>query len=102
MPSTSSPIIGTSRARLASRVNSLNISTIRDLALFNDQERIVMRYALEATMNVAVSEATFQALHKSLDTRRLMEVVQNVAFYNMVVRILVPLKVEVEPGVKKL
>src|ERR1700723_1438464 len=51
--------------------------------LFNDQERIVMRYALEATMNVHVSEATFAALHKSLDTRRLMEVVQNVAFYNM-------------------
>jgi alkylhydroperoxidase family enzyme len=70
--------------------------------LFNDQERIVMRYALEATMNVHVSEATFAALHKSLDTRRLMEVVQNVAFYNMVVRILVPLGVEVEPGVVKL
>jgi alkylhydroperoxidase family enzyme len=70
--------------------------------LFNDQERIVMRYALEATMNVAVSDATFEALRKSLDTRRLMEVVQNVAFYNMVVRILVPLGVEVEPGVTKL
>jgi len=60
-----------------------------------------MRYALEATMNVTVSDATFEALRKSLDTRRLMEVVQNVAFYNMVVRILVPLHVEVEPGVTK-
>jgi alkylhydroperoxidase family enzyme len=70
--------------------------------LFNEQERIVMRYALEATMNVAVGDATFEALRKSLGTRRLMEVVQNVAFYNMVVRILVPLQVEVEPGVKKL
>ena len=71
-------------------------------ALFNDQERIVMRYALEVTMNVAVSDATFEALHKALDTRRMMEVVQNVAFYNMVVRILVPLKVEVEAGVTKM
>ena len=70
--------------------------------LFNDQERIVMRYALEATMNVRVSDATFEALRLSLDTRRLMELVQNVAFYNMVVRILVPLGVEVEPGVTKL
>jgi alkylhydroperoxidase family enzyme len=70
--------------------------------LFNDQERLVMRYALEATMNVHVSDATFEALRKSLDTRRLMELVQNVAFYNMVVRILVPLEVEVEPGLKKL
>jgi alkylhydroperoxidase family enzyme len=49
-----------------------------------------------------VSDATFEALRKSLDTRRLMELVQNVAFYNMVVRILVPLGVEVEPGLKKL
>jgi hypothetical protein len=31
-----------------------------------------------------------------------MEVVQNVAFYNMVVRVLVPLGVEVEPGVTKM
>jgi alkylhydroperoxidase family enzyme len=70
--------------------------------LFNDQERLVMRYALEATINVAVSDATFEALRKSLDTRCLMELVQNVAFYNMVVRILVPLGVEVEPGVRRL
>ena len=31
-----------------------------------------------------------------------MDLVQNVAFYNMVVRVLVPLGVEVEPGVKKM
>ena len=61
-----------------------------------------MRYALEATLNVKVTDATFEAVRKSLDTRRLMELVQNVAFYNMVVRILVPLGVEVEPGVTKI
>jgi alkylhydroperoxidase family enzyme len=71
-------------------------------ALFNDQERLVMRYAEEATINVKVTDATFEALRTSLGTRRLMELVQNVAFYNMVVRILVPLGVEVEPGVTKL
>lgn len=70
--------------------------------LFNEQERAVMRYAAEATQDVKVSDATFDALRKFLDTRRLMDLVQNVAFYNMVVRVLVPLGVEVEPGVKKL
>jgi alkylhydroperoxidase family enzyme len=70
--------------------------------VFNEQERAVMRYAAEATQNVKVSDATFDALRKFLDTRRLMDLVQNVAFYNMVVRVLVPLGVEVEPGVKKL
>jgi alkylhydroperoxidase family enzyme len=70
--------------------------------LFNEQERLVQRYALEATLSVKVSDATFEAVRKSLGTRRLMELVQNVAFYNMVVRILVPLGVEIEPGVTKL
>ncbi len=69
---------------------------------FNDQERAVMRYAAEATTNVKVSDATWNALKGFLDTRRLMELVQNVAFYNMVVRVLVPCGVELEPGVKKL
>jgi AhpD family alkylhydroperoxidase len=88
--------VGVSREQLE------HLADFETSPLFNEQERIVMRYALEATVNVSVSEATFEALHKSLDTRRLMEVIQNVAFYNMVVRILVPLQVEVEPGVKKM
>ena len=71
-------------------------------SLFNEQERLVMRYATEATRNVKVTDATFEAVRKFLDTRRMMELVQNVAFYNMVVRVLVPLGVEVEPGVKKM
>ena len=56
-----------------------------------------MRYASEAPREVRVSGATFDALRQFLDTRRIMELVQNVAFYNMVVRVLVPLGVEVEP-----
>ncbi len=69
--------------------------------LFNDQERAVMRYAVEATTNVRVADATWNALKKFFDTRRIMELVQNVAFYNMVVRVLVPCGVELEPGTTK-
>ena len=69
--------------------------------VFGDQERAVMRYAVEATNNVKVSDATFGALRGFLDDRRIVELVQNVAFYNMVVRILVPLGVELEPGAVK-
>lgn len=68
---------------------------------FNDNERAVIRYAVEATNNVRVSDATWNALKTFLDTRRLMELVQNVAFYNMVVRVLVPVGVELEPGTTK-
>jgi alkylhydroperoxidase family enzyme len=87
--------VGVSRQQLE------NLEDFETSPLFSEQERLVMRYALEATMNVRVGDATFEALRKSLDTRRLMDLVQNVAFYNMVVRILVPLGVEVEPGVQK-
>jgi alkylhydroperoxidase family enzyme len=68
---------------------------------FDDNERAVMRYAVEATRNVKVADATWNALKTFLDTRRIMELVQNVAFYNMVVRVLVPVGVEVEDGVTR-
>jgi len=69
--------------------------------LFDDEERAVMRYALEATRDVKVSDATWNALKAFLDTRRMMELVQNVAFYNMVVRVLVPIGVELEDDVTR-
>jgi alkylhydroperoxidase family enzyme len=69
--------------------------------VFSAAERAVMRYAAEATVNVKVSDATWNALGEFLDTRRIMELVQNVAFYNMVVRVLVPCGVDLEPGTKK-
>ena len=68
---------------------------------FSDHERAVTRYAVEATNNVKVSDPTWNALKQFLDTKRIMELVQNVAFYNMVVRILVPVGVELEPGTTK-
>ena len=61
----------------------------------------MIRYAVEATNNVRVTDTTWNALATFLDTRRLMELVQNVAFYNMVVRVLVPVGVELEPGTVK-
>ena len=69
--------------------------------VFNDQDRAVIRYAVEATQNVKVSDSTWNAALGVLDRRRMMELVQNVAFYNMVVRILVPVGVEVEEGVTR-
>lgn len=69
--------------------------------LFNEHERAVMRYAVEATQQVKVSEATFNALRGVLDNRRIMELVMNVAFYNAVVRILVPCGVELEANARR-
>ena len=63
---------------------------------FSAQERAVMRYAAEATQQVTVSPDTFEALRDFLSTEHLVELVCNVAFYNMVVRVLVPLEVDIE------
>jgi alkylhydroperoxidase family enzyme len=70
-------------------------------AVFDDHERAVMRYASEATTNIKVTDATFEALRGFLDNRRITELVMNVAFYNAVVRVLVPLGVELEPDAHK-
>ncbi len=64
---------------------------------FNEQERAVIRYAVEATKPVVVSDATFDALREFLDQEQIIELVLNVAFYNMVVRVLVPLEIDLEP-----
>jgi len=68
--------------------------------LYTAHERAVIRYAIEATRDVKVSDATFNALREFLDNERLMELVFMVASYNSVVRILVPTGVELEPGSK--
>jgi uncharacterized peroxidase-related enzyme len=64
---------------------------------FTTQERAVIRYAAEATQQIAISSPTFEALRGFLDDQQILELVLNVAFYNMVVRVLVPLEVELEP-----
>ena len=69
--------------------------------VFNDQERAVMHYAAEVTSNIKLKDQTFEALRAFLDSKQIMELAMNVAFYNAVVRILVPLKIDIEPDAKK-
>lgn len=69
--------------------------------VFNQHERAVMRYAAEVTTSIKVSDQTFDALRQFLDHRRIMELAMNVAFYNAVVRIIVPIGVELEPDAHK-
>lgn len=68
---------------------------------FNDQERAVLRYATEVTQNVRVADATFDALRAFLDPEQIVELTLNTGFYNMVVRFLLPMQVELEPDAKK-
>ncbi len=68
-----------------------------DTALFDATERAVLALTIEMTRNVQVSDATFEALRRALpDERQIVEIVQVVAAYNMVSRVLVALGVEPE------
>ena len=79
-----------------------NLSDFETVPMFDEQERAVLRYAKEATESGVVGDSTWGALRRSFDTRQAMEIVLTVAWYNCVVRILLPLQIEHEPGFKRL
>jgi AhpD family alkylhydroperoxidase len=68
---------------------------------FDDKERAVVRYAREATERIDVSDATWSGLRKHLTVREAMDIVMAVAWYNAVVRMLKPLRVETESWFKR-
>lgn len=78
-----------------------NLAQFETSPHFDDQERAVLRYAKEATETGVVSDATWNKLRSYFDTQQAMEVVLTVAWYNCVVRILLPLQIEHEPGFKR-
>jgi alkylhydroperoxidase family enzyme len=63
--------------------------------------KAVLRAAREMTNGLAVTDATFAELSKSLDNERLTDLVVTIAFYNAVVRILATLEIDVEDGYQK-
>jgi alkylhydroperoxidase family enzyme len=65
-------------------------------ALFDSTERAVLALAVEMTRNVAVDDATFEAVRRALGDRCTVELVGTIATYNMVSRFLVALGVEPE------
>ncbi|ETI29425.1 hypothetical protein G647_01878 [Cladophialophora carrionii CBS 160.54] len=66
---------------------------VGDAATLSDKEVAVLRYTDEATVDVKVQDATFDALKTHFDNREILELATVVAGYNAVSRILVPLDV---------
>ena len=69
----------------------------------NDLEplaKAVVSAAREMTTNLAISEATYAELQKSLDNERLVDLTITIGFYNAVVRVLHTLEIDVEDAYK--
>ena len=79
-----------------------SLARFETASVFDDAERAVLRYAKEATESGEVADATWAALRRHFDVRQAMEVVLTVAWYNAVVRILLPLQIEEESWFKRM
>jgi alkylhydroperoxidase family enzyme len=70
-------------------------------AEFNDCERAIIRYAREATLAIEVTDQTWNDLRQHLSMREAMDIMMAVAWYNAVVRMLIPMRIEKEDWFKK-
>jgi alkylhydroperoxidase family enzyme len=71
-------------------------------AEFDDRERAIVRYAREATLAIEVSDKIWADLRKHLNQRETMDIMMAVAWYNGVVRMLMPMQIGKEDWFKKL
>jgi len=63
---------------------------------FDDRQRAVLALAEALTNSIDVDDATFDAVRPHLSERQIVELVTTVAYYNMVSRFLVGLRIDLE------
>jgi alkylhydroperoxidase family enzyme len=73
-----------------------NLAVFETSAHFDDDARAVLRFAKEVTLSAVVSDRTWTDLRSRFSVRECMEIQMIVAWYNCVVRILLPLEIELE------
>ena len=65
-------------------------------AVFNEVERHVLQFTDELTLEVRVSDATFQALAHHLPARQLVELTLAASFYGLAARVMEVFRIELE------
>ncbi|HEV7663878.1 MAG TPA: carboxymuconolactone decarboxylase family protein [Chloroflexota bacterium] len=73
-----------------------DVRSWRDAADVSDKHRAVLALAEGLTQNVDVDDTTFTLAQAHLSPREMVELVTTVAYYNMVARFLVGLRVDLE------
>jgi alkylhydroperoxidase family enzyme len=85
----------------ASRDQLEQLAEFETSGAFDSRERAVVRYARAATLELNVGDPVWAALRDHLDVRQAMDIVMAVAWYNAVVRMILPLQIELEDGFKR-
>jgi len=66
--------------------------------LFSAEEKAVMAFAKDSTLNVHVSDTVWNEAARHLDEQQMVELSINVAWYNSGVRIMGSMKIDLEDG----
>jgi len=69
-----------------------------DSSLFDEDERLVLRYTDEVARDNHVSDETFKRLRKRFGEHDIVELTLVIGYFIMLCRILVALQLELEPG----
>ncbi len=63
---------------------------------FSKEEKSILRYTDEVTINVKVSDETFSELGEYLNEQSIVELTMSIGYWGMIARVLVPLEVDME------
>ncbi|MEO8694802.1 MAG: carboxymuconolactone decarboxylase family protein [Acidimicrobiales bacterium] len=94
----------THHIKLAMAEFGVSAEDIRDIAAETDGrpnalapfDRVVLRAAREMTSSLAITDATWAELSRELSPEHLVDLVLTIGYYNLVVRVLQTLQVDVE------
>jgi 4-carboxymuconolactone decarboxylase len=89
-------VIGKAAGVMPDQINDL--SDWKSSKKFTDIERAVLQYTDEMTLNVKVSDSTFDNLKRFFDDATIVKLSVTIGYYGMVSRVLVALQIELEPG----
>jgi 4-carboxymuconolactone decarboxylase len=63
---------------------------------FSDEERAILQYVDEVTVNVRVDDDTFNTLRKYLSEENVVDLTLSIGYWGMVARVLVALQVDID------
>lgn len=73
-----------------------NVDFYQTSSLFSDDDKLILRYAEELTLNARVDDDLFQRVHNLLGRQHTLDLTAAISFWNMMARNLNALQVELE------